>query len=109
MLHGLSSYLKGPWSDMAEAAYQQLRQDGVHTTRLASPLRFARMCALLRKLRPLDHAGGTILIWRLTSEEIHTATAEAAAEVIAISELSRGMRQHQKRALATILNGAGYV
>jgi len=103
LLHGFSSFLRGPWTDIAEGAYQLLRQEGLHTRRLASPLRFARLCALLRKLRPLGNVGGTIFAWRLTAADIEMATQEAAAEVFASNELSLGMRHHQEMALSQIL------
>jgi hypothetical protein len=69
-LHGLSSSLRGPWTDIAEGTYQLLRQERLHTRRLASALRFARLCALLRRLPPVGSAGGTILAWRLSADEL---------------------------------------
>lgn len=106
-LHGLSSSLRGPWTDIAEGTYQLLRQEGLHTRRLASALRFARLCALLRRLPPVGSAGGTILAWRLTADELAIATDEAPAELIASDRLTPGMRQQQEQLLVHVLRSFG--
>ena len=106
-LHGLSSSLRGPWTDIAEGTYQLLRQEGLHTRRLASALRFARLCALLRRLPPVGSAGGTILAWRLSADELAIATDEAPAELIASDRLTPGMRQQQEQLLVHVLRSFG--
>ena len=37
MLQGLHSFLPGPWTDMAESAYEALRQRGLHTSSTGVP------------------------------------------------------------------------
>ena len=80
VLHGASSPIRGPWTDLTEGAYQTLRQLDLHRRLAASPLRFGRLCALLRKLPPTGNVGGTIWAYRLGAGEIERAT-KAAAEV----------------------------
>ena len=46
-------------------------------------------------------------MWRLSAEELATATDEAPAEVISSDELTPGMRLHQERALANVLRSFG--
>ena len=106
-LHGLSSTLRGPWTDIAEGTYQLLRQEGLHTRRLASALRFARLCALLRRLPPVGSAGGTILAWRLSADELAIATDEAPAELIASDRLTPGVRREQELVLVHVLRSFG--
>ena len=101
-LHGVSSAFKGPWTDMAEDTYQALLSRGLHTRRAASPLRFARLCALLRKLQPLSTTGGTIFIWRLGADELHMASEGEPAEIFSSRALSPGMRKLQQKVLAKI-------
>jgi len=107
MLHGLSTSLMGPWTDMAEGTYQVLLRHGLHGKRDATPLRFGRLVAMLRKLPPLSHAGGTILVWRLSAYEIDLATAGPPAEVIAAASLSAAIRGAQEAALTRIIRAVG--
>ena len=92
-----------PSTPVQLSAYEALRQRGLHTRRLASPLRFARLCSYLRRLPPLGSAGGTLLVWRLTAEEVEIASTGRPAELFAARELSPGMRRKQQAALAQIL------
>ena len=102
-LHGLSSQLKGPWTDIAEYAYQALKHKQLHTTYLASPLRFGRLTAFLRKLRPIGSAGNSILVWRLTADEIEMVTEGEPAEVFPSAQLSPAVRSQQQQLLGSIL------
>ena len=106
-LHGLSSAVKGPWTDLAETYYQVARRRGLHTKLAASPLRFARLCAFLRKLTPIGNLGGTLFAWRLSADEIQIATDEAPAEIYPAIELTPGVRRKQQRALEQILKALG--
>ena len=107
VLHGASSPIRGPWTDLTEGAYQTIRQLGLHRRLAASPLRFGRLCALLRKLPPTGNVGGTIWAYRLGGGEIERATEEAAAEVFPSSALSPGMRREQQRAVEGVLRLLG--
>ena len=98
----------GPWTDLAEGVHAQLRRRGLHTHALASPLTFARLCAYLRKLPPLATAGGTLLLWRLTAEELELAISGPPAELLAARVLSPGVRRLQKAALAAVLERLGF-
>jgi hypothetical protein len=97
MLQSLFSPAFGPWRPSYERIYRQL-QDEVegHDTRAAQSgavensladrfalfdeLRFARLCAFLRQRSPDSEAGYSILVYRLTTEEIQEALDGPPAE-----------------------------
>ena len=64
----------------------------------------AATLALLRRLRPLGSAGGTILLWRLAADEIDEATHGEAAELFPAAALSPGVRQRQQALLEQVLS-----
>ena len=104
-LHGLSTAVPGPWTDVAEASYQTLRHQKLHTQRAASPLRFARLCAMLRKLPPLARlGGGSLLVWRLSADELRGATSGRPHELFPARDLSPGMQKAQRRALERVMH-----
>ena len=106
-LHGISSAYKGPWTDSAELAYRMLVNRGLHDRRAASPLRFARLCATLRKLKPIHIAGHALLIWRLGPDELRLASDGEPAEVFPASALSPAVRKLQDRFLGRIMDAVG--
>ena len=106
-LHGLSSMVIGPWTDVAEEYYQVLRRLHLHTRVAASPLRFARLCAMLRKLKPMKSMGSSLLAYRLSWDELDLATEDAPAELIPAIELTPVVRRRQMRALQGILRASG--
>jgi len=52
-------------------------------------LRFARLCHYLRGREPLDHAGGSILVYRLTAEDL--AEAMAPIDVDSLPEIPEAL------------------
>ena len=106
-LHGLSSAFIGPWTDLAESAYQLVLRHGLHARFAASPLRFARLCAMLRKLQPLATVGHALLIWRLTDDELRLASHGEPAEIFPSRALSPGVRRLQHRFVARTLEALG--
>ena len=104
MLQSLYTRAPGPWSVRYEAAYQQRRREveplgippgaGARTSeresaawrRLADDyeqLRLARLSAYLRHREPDDRIGYSILVFRLTDEEVQEALIGAPAELLA--------------------------
>jgi hypothetical protein len=68
--------IRGPWTPEWEAEYQRLRAVEERYGRAAlayEMLRFARLTAYLRQREPDDHVGHSILIYRLTEEDLTEA------------------------------------
>ena len=103
LLQAWASRFKGPWSSTYEHAYQQLLRNGLLSRREAAGLRFARLCAHLRRLEPAASIGHTILVWRLSADDLLAALLGAPAELLPTSALSPGMRAHQARAVRALL------
>lgn len=103
MLQGLAPRLKGPWSTDYDQAYQRLRARGLLLRSAAAALRFARLCAYLRRTPPLASAGATIFVWRLSAADLHEALLGAPAELVPSALLSPALREHQRRMLRELL------
>jgi hypothetical protein len=94
MLQTLLTYPPGPWADVQEKAYRKLSAEvgglirtGDIQTVLSGPqhhrwslwlslfqqLCFKRLCVYLRHREPDDHVGYSILIYRLSDQEIQSA------------------------------------
>jgi 4-amino-4-deoxy-L-arabinose transferase-like glycosyltransferase len=93
MLHGVVGGFRcpGPWTDEYESRYRFLarvldpaatRDELIRWTKEVGPgnfigeyeqLRFGRLCAFLRQREPDDEVGYSILIYRLTDEEVRRA------------------------------------
>ena len=101
-LHGLSSQLKGPWTDIAEYAYQALKHKQLHDVPSVTA-GFGRLTAFLRKLRPIGSAGNSILVWRLTADEIEMVTEGEPAEVFPSAQAFSAVRSQQQQLLGSIL------
>ena len=106
MLQALASRLKGPWTDLTENAHRALLQQGRLSQPAAAPLRFGRLCAMLRRSRPLANLGGSILVWRLTAADLRRAELDSPAELVRWSRLSGAMRRHQKAVVDRIMTTA---
>jgi hypothetical protein len=102
MLQSVYSLVPGPWAVPYERAYQnalsnlrtiaqttdpvaqkRLSNDFVrHKLALFEQLRFARLCAFLRHREPDDHVGYSILIYRLTDQDVFQALHGRPAELL---------------------------
>jgi len=88
----------GPWSLPYEQTYQELLRKSQAfdpETLDRNPdfisfedLRFARLCAFLRHREPDEQVGGSILIYRLTDEEVDRALTGPPAELSAEIQIS---------------------
>jgi hypothetical protein len=104
MLQGVYTRARGHWSVPYEAAYQRARleierlpamtsqpaagaisgRDATAWRKLASDfdeLRLARLCAYLRRRKPDDQVGYSILIYRLSDEDVQQALSGPPAEL----------------------------
>jgi len=108
MLQGAANRFKGPWSTEYEAGYRQLRAAGRLLEPKAAGLRFARLCAFLRRTPPLASAGHTILVWRLSHADLLEALEHDAAELVPSNALSPALRQQQRRALKELGVSGGW-
>ncbi|MBI5382468.1 MAG: glycosyltransferase family 39 protein [Opitutae bacterium] len=112
MLQHAYSPIRGPWTMDAEREFQNLRaQDAdFHAHALTSAtslspaqweqawrryelLRFARLCHYLRVRQPDAMAGYSILIYRLTQEEVRATTAAPLADWVALIERAANQRE----------------
>jgi 4-amino-4-deoxy-L-arabinose transferase-like glycosyltransferase len=101
MLQSLFSPAFGRWRPSYERIYRQLRAEvenadgdaidappGTSASSFAErfalfdQFRFARLCAFLRRRGPDDEVGYSILIYRLTAQEIHEALDAPPAELV---------------------------
>ena len=73
----------------------------------AAGLRFARLCAYLRRQPPLASAGHTIFVWRLARADLHEALQQPPAELVPSAALSPALRALQREALADLGVGRG--
>lgn len=114
MLQSVYSQVPGPWNPTYEQVYQQvlhnlqifesaaqqnkqaelISQQGEefwqNQIETYQQMRFARLCAALRKRRPLDQVGFSILIYRLTDQEVQQAVfGPAPIEVSSEPHLGR--------------------
>jgi hypothetical protein len=73
------------WTVALENAYQKLRKSPLYGGRLNMflHLRFARLCAFLRRAEPDHQIGHSILIYRLTDEQVRTFMAGDPPELVA--------------------------
>lgn len=88
----------GPWALPYEQTYQELlrRSQSFDPATLDrdpdfisfEDLRFARLCAFLRHREPDEEVGGSILIYRLTDEEVDRALRGPPAELSAEIQIS---------------------
>lgn len=60
-------------------------------------LRFARLCAFLRQREPDDHIGYSILIYRLTDEDVQKALFGSPVELTPTVQI-KGWKKHRKTA-----------
>ena len=84
MLQSVYSYAAGHWSVPYEHAYQKLlKNTSSDADRFyLRQLRFARLCAYLRHRTPVDSVGNSILIFRVTDEDLHRALLGPPLELV---------------------------
>src|SRR3990172_13120922 len=79
MLASVYSEFMGPWNMSYEAQYRALSEqmqslDSAEMGKdLLQKLQFARLCAFLRHRQYQDQVGYSILIYRVSDEEVHRA------------------------------------
>jgi len=86
-LQGVYTSRPGPWSKKHEEAYQQLQSQPSKSPtpeqiRSLERARFLRLLAFLRHQNPVANIGGSILIFRLTEADVHTALQGPPAEFV---------------------------
>ena len=92
----------GPWSEPYEREYQRLleqvnrrqgtRESWSNVVARFRELRYARLCAYLRQREPDDSVGYSILIYRLTDEDIEAALTGPPVEIEPMVSAERGAR-----------------
>lgn len=77
MLQSVYGPVRGPWTPAKEQKYRQVSSDWVREYRLFDGLRLAKLCAFLREREPDDQVGHSILIYRLTDDDVRRALSGA--------------------------------